>query len=284
MKKNAYFILAVVVMLLLQACGKETSRFSSFNINFEGFRSEEGEKLLIPNADFDRFLFSNGDKFYVNDVEFTIAQNGSQWQATSSTDVEADEFYCLYYDPINCSRTGVMNNNKYRVGFRRSVGSVNGLSAFQTGPAFAGKTTGNTVTMKPTFAIIHFRASNMSALQGVYVGFGENKVISSGQLLGQAGSTMPTVSGQNYFETIAVSTDPMDPTYTSLSGDMIQATRNYVDGDVSDQNAYYCIVPLASDNVTTDIYLMCHHINGNYYYQKFANKTLSRGVVYTYRW
>lgn len=314
MKKIFLFAVASAVVTLLYSCGKENVEPTpevvdpvteidysgpSFRVAFADMRQEGDSKAIFHSQDYTKLVYEDNDRIMVNGHEFVLHYVGDSWRAyaTSSAGMTNDTLYgssfaCFYgkSPATELPHGSDAYSNVSFVGGQYRDPDRNGFLHYTSGIVLAGTTTDSLITLYPTFAVIRVARGGMAQeyVDHLSFGFDANKVVKKGTVVPQAG-TYPAITGSpTYLAGVTHTTGtlpaPPYPTVDVYTGDFLDA--NTADQDHGENTyEYHVLVPLASNSVTTNIYIkMKMMYNGETYlnYKKLENVTLERGVVYTF--
>lgn len=314
MKKIFLFAVASAVVTLLYSCGKENVEPTpevvdpvteidysgpSFRVAFADMRQEGDSKAIFHTQDYMKLVYEDNDRIMVNGHEFVLHYVGDSWRAyaTSSAGMTNDTLYgssfaCFYGKSPATELPGGSDaySNVSFVGGEYSDADRSAFKHYTSGIVLAGTTTDSLITLYPTFAVIRVARGGMAQqyVDHLSFGFDANKVVKKGTVVPQAG-TYPAITGSpTYLAGVTHTTGtlpaPPYPTVDVYTGDFLDA--NTADQDHGESTyEYHVLVPLASNSVTTNIYIkMKMMYNGETYlnYKKLENVTLERGVVYTF--
>lgn len=314
MKKIFLFAVASAVVTLLYSCGKENVEPTpevvdpvtvidysgpSFRVAFADMRQEGDSKAIFHTQDYMKLVYENNDRIMVNGHVFVLHYVGDSWRAyaTSSAGMTNDTLYgssfACFYGKSPATELPVGSDAYSNVSFVGGEYSDADRSAFKhytSGIVLAGTTTDSLITLYPTFAVIRVARGAMAqqfTLDHLSFGFDANKVVKKGTVVPQAG-TYPAITGSpTYMTGVTHSTRPNPFTGAPMdvySGDFLDA--NTADQDHGESTyEYHVLVPLASNSVTTNIYIKTKMmLDGETYlsYKKLEDVTLERGVVYTF--
>lgn len=314
MKKIFLFAVASAVVTLLYSCGKENVEPTpevvdpvteidysgpSFRVAFADMRQEGDSKAIFHSQDYTKLVYEDNDRIMVNGHEFVLHYVGDSWRAyaTSSAGMTNDTLYgssfaCFYgkSPATELPHGSDAYSNVSFVGGQYRDPDINSFNHYTSGIVLAGTTTDSLITLYPTFAVIRVARGGMAQqyVDHLSFGFDANKVVKKGTVVPQAG-TYPAITGSpTYLAGVTHTTGtlpaPPYPTVDVYTGDFLDA--NTADQDHGESTyEYHVLVPLASNSVTTNIYIkMKMMYNGETYlnYKKLENVTLERGVVYTF--
>ena len=314
MKKIFLFAVASAVVTLLYSCGKENIEPTpevvdpvteidysgpSFRVAFADMRQEGDSKAIFHTQDYMKLVYEDNDRIMVNGHEFVLHYVGGSWRAyaTSSAGMTNDTLYgssfaCFYgkSPATELPHGSDAYSNVSFVGGEYTDPDRSAFKHYTSGIVLAGTTTDSLITLYPTFAVIRVARGAMAqqVVDHLSFGFDANKVVKKGTVVPQAG-TFPTITGSTTYLTGVTHTTrtipaPPYPTVDVYTGEFLDA--NTADQDHGESTyEYHVLVPLASNSVTTNIYIkMKMMYNGVTYlnYKKFENVTLERGVVYTF--
>lgn len=306
--KIIWGVIFVFCATLVVSCGKEReddfvpgiSGKNFFTVNVPEMNNDKGTKAHFSNQSFLSLIYDNNDIVRINNVPFTLVNQGGTWYAqgsaedmTSATNdsLLGDVFYCMYNKIPSSQNT--YGSGYYDMNFhgnsRQSVRKWNEMidgknctvtethTMYNSGIVIAGRTTDTVISMYPSFAVI--RIFTEYEYDTIALGFDDNKVLLSGKLLPQEGS-MPTVSNTSYLEgvkRIGPGTSGPSAKKVTIKGDLLVANRDDVSG--SGEYRYHVYVPLASDGISTTLYLWIK--DGSDIYTRKTSISLNRGSVYT---
>ena len=313
MKKIFLFAVASAVVTLLYSCGKEKVEPTpevvdpvteidysgpSFRVAFADMRQEGDSKAIFPTQDYMKLVYEDNDRIMVNGHEFVLHYVGDSWRAyaTSSAGMTNDTLYgssfaCFYgkSPATELPHGSDAYSNVSFVGGQSADPDRNGFLHYTSGIVLAGTTTDSLITLYPTFAVIRVArgiTARQFTIDHLSFGFDANKVVKKGTVVPQAG-TFPAITGPTYLDGVTHSTRPNPFT----GAPMDSYAGDFLDANTADQNhgastyEYHVLVPLASNSVTTNIYIktkMMYDGDSFLSYKKFENVTLERGVVYTF--
>ena len=313
MKKIFLFAVASAVVTLLYSCGKENIEPTpevvdpvteidysgpSFRVAFADMRQEGDSKAIFHTQDYMKLVYEDNDRIMVNGHEFVLHYVGGSWRAyaTSSVGMTNDTLYgssfaCFYgkSPATELPHGSDAYSNVSFVGGQSTDPDINTFKHYTSGIVLAGTTTDSLITLYPTFAVIRVArgfTARQFTIDHLSFGFDADKVVKKGTVAPQAG-TFPTITGPTYLTGVTHST--MTNPFTGASIDAYEG--DFLDANTADQDheestyEYHVLVPLASNSVTTNIYIKTKMMNnGDSYlsYKKFENVTLERGVVYTF--
>ncbi len=313
MKKIFLFAVASAVVTLLYSCGKENIEPTpevvdpvteidysgpSFRVAFADMRQADDSKAIFHTQDYMKLVYEDNDRIMVNGHEFVLHYVGGSWRAyaTSSAGMTNDTLYgssfaCFYgkSPATELPHGSDAYSNVSFVGGQTSDPDINAFKHYTSGIVLAGTTTDSLITLYPTFAVIRVARGDVAqqfTLDNLSFGFDADKVVKKGTVAPQAG-TFPTITGPTYLKGVTHTTRP-----NPLGGPSMDVyTGEFLDANTADQDheestyEYHVLVPLASNSVTTNIYIKTKMMyNGDSYlsYKKLENVTLERGVVYTF--
>lgn len=314
MKKIFLFAVASAVVTLLYSCGKENVEPTpevvdpvtvidysgpSFRVAFADMRQEGDSKAIFHTQDYMKLVYENNDRIMVNGHEFVLHYVGDSWRAyaTSSAGMTNDTLYgssfACFYGKSPATELPVGSDAYSNVSFVGGEYSDADRSAFKhytSGIVLAGTTTDSLITLYPTFAVIRVARGAMAqqfTLDHLSFGFDANKVVKKGTVVPQAG-TYPAITGSPTYMTGVTHSSRPNP-FTGAPMDVYSG--DFLDANTADQDhgestyEYHVLVPLASNSVTTNIYIKTKMmLDGETYlsYKKLEDVTLERGVVYTF--
>lgn len=277
-------------LLAMTGCGKENNDeildANSFYVEMAPMVDESGSKVTFSSDSYLNLLYDEGDKIYVNNEPFTLRKKtGGKWvaQGSSSSMTNATHdtllgtgFSCIYtQSPASIKGYSSSSTGNYDVEFITQTERIGDFTYYNSGIVLAGRTSDSLVTMYPSFAVIRFYITRAN-INKLYVGFDNNVPVRRAVVSPQSG--MPVLSNvRSNMRAPGSATDVYGP---YAFGDLLYAVTN--DVDAGGCYAYHVIVPLASDSVTTDLYIGWKLIGGQAGSKKTTSKvTLRRGVVYT---
>lgn len=314
MKKIFLFAVASAVVTLLYSCGKENIEPTpgvvdpvteidysgpSFRVAFADMRQEGDSKAIFHTQDYMKLVYENNDRIMVNGHEFVLHYVGDSWRAyaTSSAGMTNDTLYgssfaCFYgkSPATELPHGSDAYSNVSFVGGEYQDADRNGFYHYTSGIVLAGTTTDSLITLYPTFAVIRVARGELArsfTIDHLSFGFDADKVVKKGTVAPQAG-TYPAITGSPTYLTGVTHSTRINP-FTGASMDVYSG--EFLDANTADQDhgnhtyEYHVLVPLASNSVTTNIYIKTKMmLDGETYlsYQKLENVTLERGVVYTF--
>lgn len=270
MKINRITLLVCLISLLAVSCKKDESSMmyttGRFLLQMEPFSDGNDAKTYLQyGADASRIVYEEGDEVMVNGRPFTITRDGSQWFAVGS-EITATKFYAAYVDGTcdewnESAGTYGFNINPYMDDNTHNKVILAGTSD-----------NGTVLTLKPACAIIRVNTGAAgSDWTNVKVGFSSNKILKRG-----------TVTPDSRGLTAGVY---MDACSQGHKGDMLAmrwSKQGAAGQHVTDEDGYwYVAVPIAGDNISTQLFFMWNDGSGDIYKQTQGQVTLQKGYVYT---
>ena len=248
-------------------------------------QEENGGKSIFTNNSYQELIYEEGDVIYVNNVPFTLRRKNNKWvaQGTASSMTNATHdtllgngFSCLYCESPARIQSYNASTGLYKVRFTSEATLIGDFDYYNTGIVLAGRTTDSLVTMYPTFAIIRFYTTRKN-IEKLYLALDDELIVNSASVTPKSGAA-PTMSNVGTEMFAPVPED--DGLGAYWSGSFIYAVNTGADNP--GRYEWHAIVPLAKDNVSTDIYIGTKLTDGTSGSRKTTSKvTLSRGKVYT---
>ena len=156
-----------------------------FALNDISFNDNDSKMHLSYHSNLSALSYDSGeDHVYVNGVDFTIYQRGSDrnsWTAESSTTISADNFYSVYVDGAVNSYNDASHSYNYNMTSQLST---------TTGVILYGSTTDHCLTLTPACCIIRLPLG--AAGYTAKIGFTDGRIVKEGSINVSTGTITPT--------------------------------------------------------------------------------------------
>lgn len=268
MKKNIRFAMLLGLCgLFFTACEQEEEQqiISGNRFRVEAPKFVDNEKTYLQYTDaLSRIIYEEGDKVYINGVEFTLSKDGSgTWWANSSQTVTAPELYVAYAD----GDVADWNESAHTYSFNLNTtrGDANHNKVVLCGTA---RENGYAITLAPACAILRLNTQGAgTGYSNVKVGFEGNKIPKQGTVT-PASHTL-SASGSEFLAGVTA----------GGAGEFLYMTHSKTSAGESDY--WYVAIPITGSSVTTTLYLEWNNGTETIRHKTQGEVTLQKGYVYT---
>lgn len=267
MKKNIRFAMLLGLCgLFFTACEQEDEQqiISGNRFRVEAPKFVDNEKTYLQYTDaLSRIIYEEGDKVYINGVEFTLSKDGSgTWWANSSQTVTAPELYVAYADGAVADWDESAHTYSFNLNSTREDANHNKVVLCGT-----ARENGYAITLAPACAILRLNTQGAgTGYSGVKVGFDGNRIPKQGTVT-PASHTL-SASGSQFLAGVTAST-----------GEFLYMTHSKTSAGESDY--WYVAIPITGSSVTTTLYLEWNNGSEIIQHKTQGEVTLQKGYVYT---
>lgn len=268
MKKNIRFAMLLGLCgLFFTACEQEEEQqiISGNRFRVEAPKFVDNEKTYLQYTDdLSRIIYEEGDKVYINGVEFTLSKDGSgTWWANSSQTVTAPELYVAYADGAVADWNE--SAHTYSFNLNSTLNSTDHNKVVLCGTA---RENGYAITLAPACAILRLNTQGAGGgYTGVKVGFDGNKIPKQG-----------TVTPASH--TLSASrSDFLAGVTAGGAGEFLYMTHSKTSAGEGDY--WYVAIPITGSSVTTTLYLEWNNGTETIRHKTQGEVTLEKGYVYT---
>lgn len=268
MKKNIRFAMLLGLCgLFFTACEQEEEQqiISGNCFRVEAPKFVDNEKTYLQYTDdLSRIIYEEGDKVYINGVEFTLSKDGSgTWWANSSQTVTATELYVAYADGAVADWNE--SAHTYSFNLNSTLNSIDHNKVVLCGTA---RENGYAITLAPACAILRLNT------QGAGTGYSYVKVGFEGGKIPKQGTVTPashtlSASGSQFLAGVT----------QGGAGEFLYMTHSNTTAGESDY--WYVAIPITGSSVTTTLYLEWNNGTETIQYKTQGEVTLEKGNVYT---
>lgn len=267
MKKNIRFAMLLGLCgLFFTACEQEEEQqiISGNRFRVEAPKFVDNEKTYLQYTDdLSRIIYEEGDKVYINGVEFTLSKDGSgTWWANSSQTVTAPELYVAYADGDVADWSE--SAHTYSFNLNSTINSTDHNKVVLCGTA---RENGYAITLAPACAILRLNT------QGAGTGYNYVKVGFDGNRIPKQGTITPAS------HTLSASGSQFLAGVTASAGEFLYMTHSKTSAGESDY--WYVAIPITGSSVTTTLYLEWNNGSETIQHKTQGEVTLEKGKVYT---
>lgn len=275
MKKICIALLASLACLFVVSCERQEDdaplySANKFRVEAPQFLDENGQKVYLHYTDAaSSLIYEEGDKVYINGVQFKLTKDGSTWYAVRnderSTPVVGRRFLVAYADgDVN---TFDSTSGTYHYNLNTILGNDQHNKIVLGGVA---ENNGDyVITLQPACAILRLNTRGAGASYNyVKVGFDANKIPKQGTI-NVTNRTLSAGSNTNYLTGV-----------TSDGGQFLN--MRYSNPSTTGEDDYwYVAIPIEGSSVTTTLYLEWNNGSTTTQYRTQGQVTLQKGYVYT---
>lgn len=267
MKKNIRFAMLLGLCgLFFTACEQEEEQqiISGNRFRVEAPKFVDNEKTYLQfTDDLSRIIYEEGDKVYINGVEFTLSKDGDVWWANSSQTVTAPELYVAYADGAVADWNE--SAHTYSFNLNSTLNSTDHNKVVLCGTA---RENGYAITLAPACAILRLNT------QGAGTGYSYVKVGFDGNRIPKQGTVTPashtlSASGSQFLAGVT----------SGGAGEFLYMTHSKSSAGESDY--WYVAIPITGSSVTTTLYLEWNNGSETIQHKTQGEVTLEKGKVYT---
>lgn len=268
MKKNIRFAMLLGLCgLFFTACEQEEEQqiISGNRFRVEAPKFVDNEKTYLQFTDeLSRIIYEEGDKVYINGVEFTLSKDGSgTWWANSSQTVTAPELYVAYADGAVADWDESAHTYSFNLNSTRDDANHNKVVLCGT-----ARENGFAITLAPACAILRLNT------QGAGTGYSYVKVGFDGTRIPKQGTVTPashtlSASGSQFLAGVT----------QGGAGEFLYMTHSKSSAGESDY--WYVAIPITGSSVTTTLYLEWNNGTETIRHKTQGEVTLQKGYVYT---
>lgn len=268
MKKNIRFAMLLGLCgLFFTACEQEEEQqiISGNCFRVEAPKFVDNEKTYLQYTDdLSRIIYEEGDKVYINGVEFTLSKDGSgTWWANSSQTVTAPELYVAYADGAVADWNE--SAHTYSFNLNSTLNSIDHNKVVLCGTA---RENNYAITLAPACAILRLNTRGAGINYSyVKVGFDGNKIPKQGTVT-PASHTL-SANGTQFLEGVT----------QGGAGEFLYMTHSNTDAGEGDY--WYVAIPISGSSVTTTLYLEWNNGSETIKHKTQGQVTLQKGYVYT---
>lgn len=267
MKKNIRFAMLLGLCgLFFTACEQEEEQqiISGNRFRVEAPKFVDNEKTYLQYTDdLSRIIYEEGDKVYINGVEFTLSKDGDVWYANSSQTVTATELYVAYADGAIADWNE--SAHTYSFNLNSTIDDPDHNKVVLCGTA---RENNYAITLAPACAILRLNTQGAGAsYSGVKVGFEGNKIPKQGTVT-PASHTL-SASGSQFLAGVT----------QGGAGEFLYMTHSKTSAGESDY--WYVAIPITGSSVTTTLYLEWNNGTETIRHKTQGQVTLQKGYVYT---
>lgn len=270
MKKNIRFAMLLGLCgLFFTACEQEEEQqiISGNCFRVEAPKFVDNEKTYLQYTDdLSRIIYEEGDKVYINGVEFTLSKDGSgTWWANSSQTVTAPELYVAYADGAVADWNE--SAHTYSFNLNSTIDDPDHNKVVLCGTA---RENGYAITLAPACAILRLNTRGAGRNYNyVKVGFDANKIPKLG-----------TINVTNRNLSAGVNSNYL--TGVTSGGDGQFLNMRYSDpASTGEDDYWYVAIPIEGSSVTTTLYLEWNDGSTTVQHRTQAPVELRKGYVYT---
>lgn len=270
MKKNIRFAMLLGLCgLFFTACEQEEEQqiISGNRFRVEAPKFVDNEKTYLQYTDaLSRIIYEEGDKVYINGVEFTLSKDGSgTWWANSSQTVTAPELYVAYADGDVADWNE--SAHTYSFNLNSTIDDPDHNKVVLCGTA---RENGYAITLAPACAILRLNTRGAGRNYNyVKVGFDANKIPKLG-----------TINVTNRNLSAGVNSNYL--TGVTSGGDGQFLNMRYSDpASTGEDDYWYVAIPIEGSSVTTTLYLEWNDGSTTVQHRTQAPVELRKGYVYT---
>lgn len=270
MKKNIRFAMLLGLCgLFFTACEQEEEQqiISGNRFRVEAPKFVDNEKTYLQYTDaLSRIIYEEGDKVYINGVEFTLSKDGSgTWWANSSQTVTAPELYVAYADGAVADWNE--SAHTYSFNLNSTIDDPDHNKVVLCGTA---RENGYAITLAPACAILRLNTRGAGRNYNyVKVGFDANKIPKLG-----------TINVTNRNLSAGVNSNYL--TGVTSGGDGQFLNMRYSDpASTGEDDYWYVAIPIEGSSVTTTLYLEWNDGSTTVQHRTQAPVELRKGYVYT---
>lgn len=269
MKKNIRFAMLLGLCgLFFTACEQEEEQQiisgNRFRVEAPKFVDNDKTYLQFTN-DLSRIIYEEGDKVYINGVEFTLSKDGDVWWANSSQTVTAPELYVAYADGAVADWSE--SAHTYSFNLNSTIDDPDHNKVVLCGTA---RENGYAITLAPACAILRLNTRGAGRNYNyVKVGFDANKIPKLG-----------TINVTNRNLSAGVNSNYL--TGVTSGGDGQFLNMRYSDpASTGEDDYWYVAIPIEGSSVTTTLYLEWNDGSTTVQHRTQAPVELRKGYVYT---
>lgn len=268
MKKNIRFAMLLGLCgLFFTACEQEEEQqiISGNCFRVEAPKFVDNEKTYLQYTDdLSRIIYEEGDKVYINGVEFTLSKDGSgTWWANSSQTVTAPELYVAYADGDVADWNE--SAHTYSFNLNSTLNSTDHNKVVLCGTA---RENNYAITLAPACAILRLNTQGAgTGYSYVKVGFDGNKIPKQGTVT-PASHTL-SANGSQFLAGVT----------QGGAGEFLYMTHSKTSAGESDY--WYVAIPITGSSVTTTLYLEWNNGSETIRHKTQGQVTLQKGYVYT---
>lgn len=270
MKKNIRFAMLLGLCgLFFTACEQEEEQqiISGNRFRVEAPKFVDNEKTYLQYTDaLSRIIYEEGDKVYINGVEFTLSKDDSgTWWANSSQTVTAPELYVAYADGAVADWNE--SAHTYSFNLNSTIDDPDHNKVVLCGTA---RENGYAITLAPACAILRLNTRGAGRNYNyVKVGFDANKIPKLG-----------TINVTNRNLSAGVNSNYL--TGVTSGGDGQFLKMRYSDpASTGEDDYWYVAIPIEGSSVTTTLYLEWNDGSTTVQHRTQAPVELRKGYVYT---